>query len=262
MELGLEGKTAYVTGGAEEIGRATVVALAQEGVRVAVSDLDSEGLADIERELGPAVITIEADLATVHGARAAAEHVLAKFGGAPNCLVNNVGGSASQGFDELSDAGWMRSFELNFVSHVRTTKVIAGAMAANGPYAIVNMASDLAKQPETVPADYGCMKSALLHLTKILALQMAPRTRVNAVLPGPTWTGLWHKPGGVIPSLAAARGTDEEEALNHYLKDRQLAMGMGQPEEVANAILFLLSPLAARVNGAALDIGGTQRGLF
>jgi NAD(P)-dependent dehydrogenase (short-subunit alcohol dehydrogenase family) len=135
-------------------------------------------------------------------------------------------------------------------------------MAEFGSAAVVNIASDLAKQPETLPMDYGACKAGVLHLTKALAKQYAPRVRVNAVSPGPVWTRLWSRPGGVADQLASHYGVDRDAAVQRFLEDRQLPLGIGQPEDVAHAVVFLASPLAKFITGANLDIGGTVRGLL
>jgi NAD(P)-dependent dehydrogenase (short-subunit alcohol dehydrogenase family) len=100
-----------------------------------------------------------------------------------------------------------------------------------------------------------------LHVTKGLAKEYAPRVRVNAVSPGPVWTRLWSRPGGIADQLAAAYGTDRDAAVEQFLKDRQMPLGMGQPQDVAHAAVFLASPLARFITGANLDLGGTVRGL-
>ncbi len=110
--------------------------------------------------------------------------------------------------------------------------------------------------------DYGTCKAGLLYFTKALAIQYAPRVRVNAVLPGPVWTQMWTRPGGIVDQLVASYGVDKDAALKKFLEDRYMPLGIGQPEDVANAVVFLASPLAKFITGASLDIGGTLRGLI
>ena len=110
--------------------------------------------------------------------------------------------------------------------------------------------------------DYGACKAGLLYVTKALAKQYAPRIRVNAVLPGPIWSRMWTRPGGIVDQLVAQYGVDRDAAVKRFLEDRQMPMGIGQPEDVAHAIVFLASPRARFITGAALDIGGTIRGLI
>jgi NAD(P)-dependent dehydrogenase (short-subunit alcohol dehydrogenase family) len=110
--------------------------------------------------------------------------------------------------------------------------------------------------------DYGTCKAGLLYLTKALAKQYAPRVRVNTVLPGPIWSRMWTREGGIVDQLVAHYGTDRDTAVRRFLEDRQMPMGIGQPEDVAHAAVFLASPLAKFITGAGLDVGGTIRGLI
>jgi NAD(P)-dependent dehydrogenase (short-subunit alcohol dehydrogenase family) len=171
-----------------------------------------------------------------------------------------VGNSAS--FEELSDERWRQSFEVNLMGCIRTCRTLLPKMAELGGASIVNTASDLAKQPEPTMMDYGTCKAGLLYFTKALAVQYAPRVRVNAVLPGPIWTQMWTRPGGIVDPLVESYGVDKDAALKRFLEDRYMPLGIGQPEDVAQAIAFLASPLAKYITGAGLDIGGTLRGLI
>jgi NAD(P)-dependent dehydrogenase (short-subunit alcohol dehydrogenase family) len=264
MDMQLAGRSAYITGGAQGIGAAVAARLSAEGVRVAVSDIAGDELRTHRDEwtcdAGEPVL-IEADLSTARGVRAATEEAIAGLGGVPNILVNNVGVAISRAFTDIDDESWTATFELNFMSYVRTSRLLVPRMAEAGPAAVVNMSSDLAKQPESVPADYGSMKAAILYLTKALAQEFAPAVRTNAVLPGPVWTGLWSRPGGVVDRLADLYGTDRDAALERYLKDRQLTFGIAEPDDVAAMVTYLVSPIAGRINGSAFDVGGTIRGL-
>ena len=266
MDLQLDGKTAYVTGGATGIGASIADRLSAEGVRIAVADRDGATLKEAAHRWGSsgAPVLVEADLSTAGGVAHACEAVLDGFGGrAPDILVNNVASCISREFEDIDDEAWDLTFQLNIMSYVRTCRTLAPAMvAAVGDASIVNVASDLAKQPDTVPIDYGSMKSAILHLSKALSLKYAPAVRVNSVLPGPVWTGLWSRPGGIADKLAELYGTDRDAAVEHYLKDRQLTLGLAEPDDVASMVAYLASPLARRISGSAFDVGGTVHGIY
>jgi NAD(P)-dependent dehydrogenase (short-subunit alcohol dehydrogenase family) len=249
MELGLGGRTAYVTGGARGLGAAIAEELAAEGVRVLV--------ADIEPTVG-----IVADLSTREGAEGAARRVLELLGGPPDILVNNVGVAFQRPFSDTSDDDWLRLFEANFFSHVRASRVLLPQMAVRGG-AVVNMASDLAKQPEATASIYAATKAALLSLTKSLALEFAPAVRVNAVCPGPILTGLWTDPGGVLDALADLYGVGRDEALDRYVGERKIPLGVGEPRDVSGFVAYLVSPRAKHLTGCAYDInGGSVRALY
>ena len=264
MNLNLKGKSAYVTGGAQGIGAAIAIGLAGEGVRVVLSDISEAELEKTTSSLpNPQLrhVSCHVDLSTAAGVSQSLETVLEVLSGPPDLLVNNVGVATSRNFVQISDDEWNDSFQLNFMPHVRTCRGLLPLMLERGGSNII-VSSDLAKQPEIVPVDYGSFKAALLYFSKALAREFAPAVRTNAVLPGPTWTGLWSRPGGVVDGLKEVYGIDDpEQALRAYLDDRQLTMGLAQPEDVASMVLYLLSPLSSQINGAAIDIGGTIRGL-
>jgi NAD(P)-dependent dehydrogenase (short-subunit alcohol dehydrogenase family) len=132
-------------------------------------------------------------------------------------------------------------------------------MAAQGGGAVVNTGSDLAKQPEPAFIDYGASKAALLHLTKALAKQYAPIVRVNTVLPGPIWSRMWTRPGGIVDQLVEHYGGDRDAAVKRFLEDRQLPMGIAI-RKTSRTPSFRLA-VGEVHHGAALDIGGTIRGL-
>jgi enoyl-ACP reductase-like protein len=126
----------------------------------------------------------------------------------------------------------------------------------------VNIASDLAKQPEPGLMAYGVCRAALLYVTKNLAKEYGPKIRVDAVSPGPIWTRLWTRPSGIVDQFVAHYGVDKEAAVKRCLEEPYMPVGIGPPEDVARAVVFLASPLAKFITGANLDIGGTLRGLI
>lgn len=260
MDYRLEGKQAFVAAGAYGIGEAVANLLTREGASVIVADREEEVLQQKARAWTGVVA---ADLATAGGVDAALSYVLKTFGRAPDILINNLGVGDSASFEDISDERWAKSIEVNLMGCVRICRGLIPDMARNGGGAVVNTGSDLAKQPEPTLMDYGVCKSGLLYLTKALAKQYAPHVRVNAVLPGPVWTRMWTRPGGIVDQLMAHYAvTDREAAVNRFLQDRYLPLGIGQPEDVAHAIVFLASPLAKFITGSTLDIGGTIRGLI
>ena len=257
MDYQLRGKTAYVSAGAHGIGEAIADLLAAEGAVVVVSDRDGGTLREKSSKWRG---TVDADLATAEGVLRAVDYVLGTFGNAPDIVINNLGVGDSTPFEEIDDERWAKSIDVNLMGTVRTCRALVPRMAARGSGAVVNTGSDLAKQPEPGFVDYGACKAALLYLTKALA--DAPTVRVNTVLPGPIWSRMWTRPGGIVDQLVAHYGTDRDTAVKRFLEDRQMPMGIGQPQDVAHAAVFLASPLAKFITGASLDIGGTIRGLI
>ena len=259
MDYLLDDKLALVCAGAHGIGRATADLLAAEGAGVVVADRDSAAL----REHGASWrATVTADLATADGVEAAVSFALDTFGRVPDILVSNLGVGDAAPFEEIDDERWARSFEVNLMGGVRACRALLPEMSARGSGSVVITGSDLAKQPEPGFMDYGAFKAGLLYVTKALAKQYAPAVRVNTVLPGPIWSAMWTRPGGIVDQLVAHYEVDRDEAVERFLADRQMPMGIGDPEDVAHAAVFLASPRAKFITGAGLDIGGTIRGLI
>lgn len=260
MDTGLAGKTVLVTGAALGIGYATALAFAREGAHLALIDRDKQKLQAAAEELrrhGVRVTTSAADLATEQGVALGVGAILSELPEGPDVLVNNVGFAAPKPFVEITDEQWEMTFQITLMAAVRTTRKLLPLLRNRPQAAIVNNASDLGRQPETVPADYGAMKAALLSLTKSVARAEAPHIRVNAVAPGPIWTNFWSAPGGFADALAAVHQMPPRQAVDHEMKLRQLPMArMGEPEEVANVIVFLASPLASFVTGSVWGIDG------
>lgn len=266
MDTNLKGKTVLITGAAKGIGRATALAFAKEGARLALVDIDRAETASLVAEIkklgGEATAGI-GDLSTSAGVNAAIGEALTGYGSALDVLVNNVGAGAVRSFDQLTDEDWDRTFQLNFMSYVRASKAVLPVMRQRGSGVIINNASDLARQPEPVPVDYSASKAAVLALTKGLARSEAPKIRVNAVAPGPIWTPFWTMPGGFAETMGQYHKMPPKEAVEHELSLRQLPLNrLGTPEEVANVIVFLASDLASFVTSAVWGVdGGSIRSL-
>ncbi len=258
MDYQLKGQLACVFAGAHGIGAATADLLAQEGASVIVADVDAGAL---ERRSTGWRGVVAADLSTSEGMATAVRYILETFGRAPDILINNLGVGNSAPFEDVTDEAWAASFQVNLMGAVRACRALIPLMAANGSGVVVNTGSDLAKQPEPAFVDYGAFKAGLLYLTKALAKQYAPAVRVNAVLPGPVWSRMWTRPGGLVDQISAHYGLDKEAAVQQFLRDRQMPMGIGHAEDVAHAAVFLASPRARFITGAGIDIGGTIRGL-
>ena len=258
MDYQLKGKLAYVSAGAHGIGEAIADLLTQEGAQVVVADADAAVLREKARKWSGSVA---ADLATAEGVDTAIGYALEQFGRAPDILINNLGVGNSAPFEDTTDEMWAKSFQVNLMGTVRTCRALVPRMAARGEGSVVNTGSDLAKQPEPGFMEYGTCKAGLLYLTKALAKQYAPAVRVNSVLPGPIWSRMWTRPGGIVDQLVDHYGLDRDASVKKFLEDRQMPMGIGNPEDVAHAVVFLASPLARFITGAGLDIGGTIRGI-
>ncbi len=267
MKLGLDGRRVLITGAASGIGAATALAFAAEGARLGLVDRDADGLssvADAIRGHGAEVDVQTADLSTAGGVSTGVTGILDRWDGTADVLINNVGQCLARSFDELTDADYLATFEINFLSAVRAIRLVLPGMREQGHGSVVTNTSDLARQPEPGLIDYQASKVGLVSLTKSLALSEGPGIRVNAVAPGPVWTPLWTRPGGLVDTLGDLHGQDPESAVKHELSLRQLPLGrMGEPAEVAQVITFLASDAAAFVTGSVWGVdGGSIRGLL
>ena len=149
------------------------------------------------------------------------------------------------------------------MSYVRAIRKVLPILRASGGV-MINNASDLARQPEPVPIDYSVSKAAVLSLTKALARAEGPTIRVNAVAPGPIWTPFWTKPGGFAETMGKYHKMEPQAAVEHEMKLRQLPLQrLGEPQEVANVIVFLASDLASFVTSAVWGVdGGSIRSII
>jgi NAD(P)-dependent dehydrogenase (short-subunit alcohol dehydrogenase family) len=239
VDLGLAGKVCLVTGSTAGIGLEVATRLAAEGARVVTTG---------RRDDGPGELHVAADLTE----RDAADRVVAaavEGFGRIDCLVNNAGGTQIRKLAELTDDDWQQSFELNLMTAVRTTRAALPHMRTGS--AIVNVSSTAAKRPSLGMPDYSVLKAAMLSYSRLVAdVHAADGIRCNAVTPGPTATDAWLGPGG----LAEQQG-DRDEVLAKVAAGRPLGR-LAEPGEIADVIVFLLSPRAAYVTGAAWSVDG------
>ncbi|WP_033221006.1 SDR family oxidoreductase [Kitasatospora phosalacinea] len=260
MDLGLDGRTALVTGAGRGIGLAVARALAAEGVEVVgATRTASPELA----EVAAAVALV--DLGTPQGAAEAVRQALDAVGGI-DLLVNNVGAGDADKLVmgtvlDAPDEQWEALLELNLFSAVRTTRAALPSLLERGG-AIVNVSSINGRTPVGSPVGYAEAKAALTQFGKRLSEELAPRgVRVNTVSPGPTATAMWTDPAGYGGRVAESLGLPHEELLAGLPAWIGSSSGrLTTPEEVADLVVFLLSDRAANIHGADHVIdGGTLK---
>jgi NAD(P)-dependent dehydrogenase (short-subunit alcohol dehydrogenase family) len=253
----LSGPTALVTGAGRGIGRAVAIALAADGVRVAVcarTTTDVHEVCELIKTAGGSAVPIIADMSSVDGAVSAADVAMAELGDL-DILINNAGGSNPKPIAELTDADWQDALDLNFFSAVRTTARIAPGMQNRGRGSIVNMASISGREPGKFVGPYSAAKAALINYSKLMSDFYAPSgVRVNCVLPGIIETSSTAR--NTMKS-AEATGRSPTEIMDKMLKRNPIPAGrLGQPEEVAAVVRMLVASDTAFVTGAAITVDG------
>lgn len=241
-----------VTGGAQGIGRATALRLAADGWRVAIADDDAEALAEARAAL-ESVHVLACDVSDEGEVSRAVEDVVATFGRL-DALINNAGitGAASGPIEELTLTEWNRRIGTNLTGVFLMAKHCAPLLrAARG--AIVNVASTRALQSEPNTEAYSASKGGVLALTHALAVSLGPEVRVNCVSPGWIDARAWRK-----TSRRDATSLSAEDHAQHPVGR------VGQPEDVAAMIAWLLSADAGFVTGQnfVVDGGMTRKMIY
>ncbi|HLH58816.1 MAG TPA: SDR family oxidoreductase [Streptosporangiaceae bacterium] len=246
MDLGISGRTAVVTGASSGIGRAVALALAREGVRLAVTARRADRLRKLAEEIegdgGAAPVIIECDHLAADAAQRIADAALGGLG-TIQILVNNAGGSRAFSLSAPDDA-WDEAMTLNFTRHRQITDRLLPPMMESGWGRIVNITGK--SEPDGVNGAF-CAKAAMHSWAKGLSREVGRSgITVNSV------------PPGRIMSEQIERNYPPE--YRQYQSEHEIPAGeYGQPEDVAALVCFLASPLARYITGAVIPVDGGLR---
>ena len=246
----LRGKTALVTGGGRGIGRAIALGLAEEGAQVAVLDILGDNAAAVAREIeatGVKALALTADLTKRAQVDLAVADVLAQFGQI-DILVNNAGWDRMEMFLDSEEETWDKIIAINFKGILYACKAALPSMIAHGQGKVISIASDAGRAGSTGEAVYAGTKGAIIAFSKTLAREMARhKITVNVVCPGLTET----------PLLQGIREQSPKTEKVIEAVTRAIPLGrVGQPEDIAGAVVYLASPAADFVTGQTLSVSG------
>jgi NAD(P)-dependent dehydrogenase (short-subunit alcohol dehydrogenase family) len=237
----LAGEVAVVTGGGSGIGRATCRRFAEQGAAVAVLDVDAAAARSVADESGGRAYAVDV---TDYDAFAEAVDSVTEDLGPPSLLFNNAGGSSLSRIGDQDVAQWQQLVALNLTGVFHGLKLLAPRMAERGRGCIVNTASISGVRPAAGEGPYAAAKAGVVALTRVAALEYAPAVRVNAVSPGAIHTQL------TDPLLTGVPG-----ARDWWVEKTPLGR-IGEPDDIADVVVFLCSRLARFVTGQNLVVDG------
>ena len=243
----LDGQVAVVTGGGKGIGAAIAEAFADAGADVVVTARtasDVEQIAESVRERGRRGVAIPGDVNDFGFLADLVTHTVEELGRL-DIVVNNAGGSVSRPFLDTTATDLAKSFHFNVLAPFELSRLAAPHMLERGSGCIVNIGSVAGQKAVRGSLTHSLTKSALGQLTKLMAAELAPKIRVNAVLPGAIETDALRWWLTTLP--------DDVRAT---MLERTPMRRNGRPDDIAPAVLYLVSPAAAWVTGKLVEVDG------
>jgi 7-alpha-hydroxysteroid dehydrogenase len=241
----LNDRVAVITGAGRGIGAATAIALAEAGADVVIAARTESQLQEVAKavaDAGRRAQVIAADLSDESAIRSLAAAAEEEFGRL-DIVVNNVGGTYPCTYLDTSTKFLEQAFHFNVsTAHALTTSAVP-IMLANGGGAVVNISSVMGRVPGRGFLAYGTAKAALAHYTRMAAVDLSPKIRVNAISVGSVATS----------ALEVVMGNDE---IRTKMEQATPLRRIGAPEDVAAAVVYLCSPAGGYVTGKTLEVDG------
>ena len=240
----LAGKVALVTGAAQGIGKAVALLLARNGADIVVSDINLEKAEETAKEiqaLGRKALATKVDVATLSDVEKMVEAILVQFGKV-DILVNNAGIARDKLILRMTEEDWDAVLNINLKGTFNCTKAVVRHMSKQRSGKIVNIASVVGEMGNAGQGNYAASKAGVIGFTKTIAREFAQRgINVNAIAPGYIETPMTD----TLPDKA------KEELKRLIPMDR-----LGKPEDVAEAVLFLVSEASSYITGHVLNVNG------
>ena len=251
-QFSLEGKVALVTGGSRGIGEATALAFAGAGADVAVSSRklpDLERVAEGVRKLGRRALAAETHAGRMDQLQPLVDRVVGELGRL-DILVNNAGTSFFAPSIDMEERAWDAVFNLDLKGLFFLSQAAARVMRDQGGGSIVNISSVSGFRVQMLSGHYSIAKAGVVMATKVMAREWAPfKIRANCIAPGAIDTRLYDAIYGLLPEEQATRQKAEAAA-------RIPMQRIGEPREIADAVLFLASEAASYVTGQTFAVDG------
>lgn len=256
MDLQLKDKRAFIAGSSRGLGFATAVTLAREGCRVAINSRDEEKVKaaaeKITSETGTQSYGVAGDVSDGSTAETLIKSAVESLGGL-DILITNAGGPPAGSFETFDEETWQKAVDSSFMSHVRLIRAALPHLRKSDSPSVLTFTSYTVKQPIPNLVLSNSIRAATVGLTKSLAMELGKENiRFNSILPAWTQT---ERVTELMAFRAKNNNTTIEEEIANLTAEIPLGR-IGQPQEFANAAVFLVSPAASFIHGVALAVDG------
>ena len=240
----LDGKVAIVTGASRGIGAGIAAAFAEVGADVVIAARSKDTLAEVTAQVegfGRKAVAVAVDLNDISAMQSLVDAAMSELGGL-DVVVNNVGGTMPQPFLDTSVKAFEGAFHFNVTTAYQLTQLAAPILLERGSGSVINITSTMGWQADRGYAAYGTAKAALAQLTRLLAVDLSPKVRVNAIAPGAIVTD--------------ALGTVLNDDLERLMVEGTPMRRLGEVEDIALGAVYLASDASSYMTGRMLQIDG------